>query len=75
MEPLKTKSKKVCEDLENKNILTLNFHIPDHVVEDVTQYGNLAFVDVSSHEYFDFIIKTFIRMIFMRRGSTFEKTD
>lgn len=67
---LKMVAKNLFEDLEDFNLFTLKFHMLDHIAEDVSRFGALNFVDASPFEHFNYVIKKFIRMTSMRRGST-----
>lgn len=66
-------AKNVFGDLEDFNLFTIKFNMLGHIVEDLSWFGALKFLDASLLQQFIYVIKNFIKMGSMRRGSTLEK--
>lgn len=65
--------KEMFGHLEDVNSLSLNFHMLGHIVADVSQFDNLAYLDVSSYELYNITIKKCVVMTSMRKGTTIKE--
>lgn len=50
-------------------MLTHKFHMPDHIVEDVSRFGAHSFIYASPFEHFNYVVEIFIKVMSMRRDS------
>lgn len=70
---LKLLAKKLFEDLENLNFLTIRFHILDHIVETISRFGHLNFLDASLFTLSNYDIYKSITISSLRRGNTMDE--
>lgn len=73
MRRLNILAKKLFKEGEYFNPFALKLHMLDLIVEDVSRFGTLNFLDASPFEHSNYVIKKFIRMTSMQRGSTMEE--
>ena len=71
---LKRESKKLFEPYVQKGLFTLKFHLLDHLVEDLSKYGSLQYLDSGPYEYFNSVLKRFYRETSRRKGTALEET-
>lgn len=70
---LKMLANKLIKEMKDFNLFTFKFHVLDHIMEDISQFGAINFSDVSLFEHFNYVIKNFIKMSSIRHGSTLEE--
>lgn len=56
------------------SLFKLNFHRLDHVCKVLYRFSNLAALDTSVYEPFNFIFEKFVRMTLINKATTNEKT-
>lgn len=56
------------DHLEDINLLTLKFHMFDHIVEDISKFNDLSYLDTSPYEHFNVTIKMIIKISSMRKN-------
>lgn len=66
-------TKNVFEKLKDFDLFTLKYHIFYHILEGVSRFSALNFLDASSFEHFSYVIKKFIMKTSMQRSSTLEE--
>lgn len=71
---LKTCCKKLLGHLADVNLFTLKFYMIDHIVEDLSKFGDLSYLEASLYEHFIVTVGTFIKMTSMRKTCTMNKS-
>lgn len=61
------------KDFENITLFTVNFSLLHDIAEDFSQFCRLNFLHTSPLEYFNYVVKMFIRVTVTNRDSTFEE--
>lgn len=67
-------AKSPFEKLDCFNLPILKFHVLDHIVNDISQFGAFNFSDASPLQHLNYVFKKLIKMTSMRRCSTMEGT-
>lgn len=66
-------AKNLFEGSEGFNMPTLRFHVPDHIVEDVSWFSAINILDAFPIEDFNYFIKKCIRITSLRYGRALEE--
>lgn len=66
-------AKNLFENPKNVNLISLKYHILDHIVEDVSLDKAANFWYASLLGYFDYIVEWFIMMASLWRGNTMDQ--
>lgn len=58
---------------DDKNLVTLKFRMLQHIAEDLQRFGNVGYLDQFLGEHFSFVMKMYLKMSPLRKGSTFKE--
>lgn len=67
-------AKNLFEDLECLNLFPFKIHMVDHIAEDLSRFSAPEFLDVSSFEHINYVIKKFHTDDITYLGSTLEES-
>lgn len=73
IQKLKADEKKTFSNFKDVTQHILRFHVNDHIVKIGSKFRLLDYLDASSHSYFIFIHKTFIKATSVTNSSTLKK--
>lgn len=70
----KNSSMRLFEYLKNENLFKLRFYGPNHISEDGKRFGDISFLDATSFQHLNYMIKQLIRSSSGRHSTAMEET-